>query len=939
MSKATEQLTERLQGWLFALSRLSLWVQCSIALICLVFGVLVAWGMAFLEHTTLLGFLPMMVFLSMCWGKRVATPVLLVCTVGTVMSWEQMAKYWSWIALVLDGCLLFVVTIVVERFAADYERLQGLSIEARGLRQAVELLDDAVELTQPNGRISYINPAWESLFGIKKKEAIGMPLDSLLRMSRMEPAVLQSIERAMVQRKVWRGELPFQAEEGERRCFRTSLMGIYQDNELALQVGIRQDRQKEREYEQELRSFYALPDIVFRVDYNGKLLSFKAPHDPDSERSPSVVLGMSLLVAVPHELMPEDIAHRAFQMVRQSLQTNQLQTFEYTLRTPSGRKDYEVRLSPHQSEGEVLVVVRDISEKKKLERALELAQLSFRNIIERNHDGIVIIDQDGVVRFTNQSARRFFQQNAVREGQLFNFPLVVGAATEIDIVRELRDGHYAIDGVGEMRMMPTEWAGDQAYLASIRDITERKMAERRMEHQAYHDLLTGLPNRAMLLRLLESELAREGRASLFGVLFMDLDRFKNVNDSLGHHAGDQLLVSIATRLQRCVREQDIVARLGGDEFVIYLPQLEHQRDAVRVAEQVLRSFAEPFPLRGQDIFMSGSIGIALSSIGYSQPADLLRDSDIAMYKAKEQGKSRYVVFDKTMHLHAQRVLRLENELQKAVEKREFVLYYQPILSLETHRLTGFEVLVRWQHPKEGLIAPGAFIEVAEDTGLIVPIGWWVMREACRQMRVWQLQFPEFQPLTISVNLSARQFAQQDLVDRVLDVLHDTGLPAQSLKLELTESALIGQMDVAKEMLAALRQYQIQVHMDDFGTGYSSLSYLHQFPIDALKIDRSFVSGLSRDGSNAELVKGIVSMAHSLGLSVTAEGAEKDFQIDLLRVLGCERVQGYGVSRPVDAQQATMMVQTPDWYAKQHPVKKRASKPDTIEELFIQITRP
>lgn len=857
------------------------------------------------------------------WGLQL---ILSAAMITGIELWQQQALS----TIALHCGLLAPLSLLFSWLGASWfratEQVQRGRLSERLMHAALEQSADAIEFRRPDGRPLFVNPAWTKLSGYQWDEVRERSVLELIRAPEAGDLRYQRAEETLRLRQSWQGELSWRRKDGRIISHHTKMVQILEDKEELATIVIRTDLSRRKALEHELSAFHALPDTVMRLDFEGNLLSFKAPFDPKRERSLSIMLGVSLLVALPPDMMPEDIAHRLTQAVRYALQVGQAQSLEYTLRTEDQRTEQEARLIPNQEQGEVMVLIRDISERKKLQKALELTQHSFRSLIERNKDGIIIIDQSGVIRFTNPAAQMAFRQHGgAATGTLFDFPLVVGTSSEIEIVREVRRGGFEVVGVGEMRVMETEWVGETAYLASIRDITERKEAEKKLAHQAYHDLLTGLPNRAKLLARLEHSIMQQASqpSYMFGVLFMDLDRFKNVNDSLGHDAGDQLLMELALRLGTCIGVQDTVARLGGDEFVFLLEQIKGPGDASRVAERILEMLSSPFHIKGQEIFSSGSIGIALSSIGYEKPQDILRDADTAMYHAKALGRSRYVVFDKGMHQKALRLLKLENDLQRAVEQNEFVLHFQPIHALQTGLLVGFEVLVRWMHPTEGLTFPGDFIEIAEDTGMIVPIGWWVMREACRQMRVWQLQFPENQGVTMSVNLSAKQFAQRDLVERVLGILAETGLPPRSLKVEITESALIQGVDDATSMLKQLRAQHIQVHMDDFGTGYSSLSYLHQFPVDALKIDRAFVSKMEDSQENAEIVKAIVSMAQSLRLTVTAEGVENPQQMKMLRALGCERMQGYGISKPVDVQSATMMVQQPDWFLRsQSPAVRR-----------------
>jgi diguanylate cyclase (GGDEF)-like protein len=419
-------------------------------------------------------------------------------------------------------------------------------------------------------------------------------------------------------------------------------------------------------------------------------------------------------------------------------------------------------------------------------------------------------------------------------------------------------------------------------------------------HAAFHDSLTGLPNRGMFTELLKAEIEASKRTAehLFAVLFLDLDRFKYINDSLGHTHGDLLLVAFAERLERTLRPVDTLARFGGDEFAILLSGILDTTDAVRVAERIHEELSEPFTLDRNSAFASASIGIALSSSGYDRPEDILRDADTAMYRAKENGKARYEMFDHAMHARAVSRLQLESDLRQAVEHKEFVVHYQPIIALETGRLSGFEALVRWNHPRRGMVSPADFVPVAEETGLIVPIGQWVLEEACAKVREWQVSSPSHRSLSLSVNLSARQVAQPDLLDRVKDALQQSQLNPHCLKLEITESVVMENAEAAAQMFKQLRSIGVQLSIDDFGTGYSSLSYLHRFPLNYLKIDRSFVMRMTTDNDNA-IVKTISTLARNLGMEVIAEGIETEEQHQELKALGCEYGQGYLFSRPVD----------------------------------------
>jgi predicted signal transduction protein with EAL and GGDEF domain len=453
-----------------------------------------------------------------------------------------------------------------------------------------------------------------------------------------------------------------------------------------------------------------------------------------------------------------------------------------------------------------------------------------------------------------------------------------------------------------------------------RDITERKRAEEMLVHNAFHDGLTNLPNRALFLDRLQHALTLSKRHSnyKFAVLLIDVDEFKIINDSLGHTAGDELLIQIGQRLKDSVRRADTVsrprtsevpgrptdddtlARLGGDEFAILLDDIRDPIEAVRVAERLQAELATPFVTNQQEIVISASIGIAASTSPHTRAEDLLRDADIAMYRAKRAGKARCEVSDTAMHANAVKRLRLETDLRKALDQGEFRVYYQPIVSLQTGKITGFEALTRWQRP-EGILAPIEFIAVAEEIGLIIPMNRQLLLEACQHLRIWQSEFPSSPPLTMSVNITFREFAQPDLASEIRKSLEQTGVDPGCLQLEIIETIAMRDAEKSGHVLSQLKALGVRLSIDDFGTGYSSLSRLRRIPVDTLKIDRAFISHMDSDPESREIVRIIIMLAHNLGLKVVAEGTETEEHINLLKQLNCEMAQGYFFSRPADDQ--------------------------------------
>ncbi len=453
-----------------------------------------------------------------------------------------------------------------------------------------------------------------------------------------------------------------------------------------------------------------------------------------------------------------------------------------------------------------------------------------------------------------------------------------------------------------------EWPASAEALATRLRILSARLDERRawvrnaeLLRDAAHDALTGLPNRSRFLDRLQRVFDRASRQGSppFAVLFVDVDRFKLVNDSLGHLAGDQLLVGISRRLEESLRPTDSVARLGGDEYAVILDEIADPREATLVAERIQKALRLPFDLGGQEVYATVSIGIAHYGAGYRSSDELLRDADTAMYRAKALGRDRYAVFDRGMHEKVVAALRLENDLRRAVEAREFAVHYQPIIDLARGQIAGFEALVRWHHPRSGLVYPADFVHVAEETGLIMAIDRWVAAEACRQLRAWQVKFKRTPPLTMSINVSGGQFAQPDLPMQIDRALRENGLWGSVLKLEITESVIMEKARYTDPMLEHLRGLAIKLSIDDFGTGYSSLSYLRRFEIDTLKVDSTFVAKITHDEESLEIVRAIVTLGHNLGKEIIAEGVETASQLALLRDLRCGFAQGYFFSRPLD----------------------------------------
>jgi diguanylate cyclase (GGDEF)-like protein/PAS domain S-box-containing protein len=582
--------------------------------------------------------------------------------------------------------------------------------------------------------------------------------------------------------------------------------------------------------------------------------------------------------------------------------------------------------------GMIAVDFVDISKHKRAEEALRESEAKFRSITTAAQDAVIMMDDQGYISFWNDAASRMFgyspeeaigkdlhvllaperyhlaYQNAFAQFSVTGQGPAIGKLLEVAARR--KDGkEFPV----ELSLSPVR-LGDHWHAVSIlRDVSRRKAMEDELRTAARLDRLTGLPNRALLLDRLQHAIERHRRSkdSDYAVLFLDFDRFKVVNDSLGHEVGDQLLAEIARRLKNAVRAVDSVsrqvdgttaARMGGDEFVILLDGLSAPEDAGLVAERLLDTLSAPYKLGPNDIVSTASIGIVTSEYGHDRAEDVLRDADTAMYEAKLAGRGRAIMFDASMRRRVRRKLELENGLRKALDAGQFLLHYQPIVSLETRRIAGFEALVRWQHPEHGMISPGEFIPVAEETGLIVPLSQWVFREACQQLaRWWKTHGREAAP-SICVNLSRYQLVLPGLPTQLRSIATDAGIDPAAVHLEVTESAIMADARLATQVVRDLKAIGFKVDMDDFGTGYSSLSCLHQFPIDSLKIDRSFVANLDRSREFAALVNAIAMLARNLGITVVAEGVETESHVTMLQSLDCQFGQGYFFSRPLPADQ-------------------------------------
>ncbi len=809
--------------------------------------------------------------------------------------------------------------------------------EAR-YRQLFENASDVIYVHDLAGNYISINEAAERIFGYTREEALSMNMSDIIAPEHAKLVKRNLAKKIAGATRQTVYEVECLRKDGKRITLEVNSSIITQgDVPVAVQGIARDITERKRAQEQSRKSeeryrdlFENANDLIYTHDLNGNFTSLNRA----GERITGYTRDEAVKMNIADVVAPEYL-EAARMMTARKIEEERPTTYELEIIAKDGHRVFlELSTRLIQSGGVpvgVQGIARDISERRLTQQNLHNTVSLFASTFESTADGIIVMSLDREIVTCNNkfvemwdvptgmidgrsgerlvshilSKLRYPEESLENIERLFADPM--GTTTE---VLELLDGRI-YERYSQPQFMNGEPVGR---VCCFRDITERKLAEEKMRHYALHDTLTELPNRVEFMNQLRQAVERgEGNEyAKFAVLFLDLDRFKVINDSLGHAVGDKLLVAIAERLKACVRPGDVVARLGGDEFTILLNRSGDEREVTRVAERLQLKISEPFKIDNYEVFTTASIGIIVSSKSKRSPEDFLRDADAAMYRAKESGKARYEVFDREMHVRNMNLLQVETDLRHAVERHEFEVLYQPIVELSSGRVAEFEALIRWRHPKHGMVSPNEFVGVAEETGLIIQIGKWILNESCRQIACWQDKYS--MPLSVSVNLSAKQLMHPTLTSQVKAALQRSGLESRQLKLEVTESTVMEHSEKSLKVLSELDELGVALSTDDFGTGYSSLSYLQKFPFERLKIDRSFIHSMDEDEKSGAIVKTILMLGENLSIDVVAEGIETHSQLEKLRALGCKAGQGYYFSRPIDVTTAEQyLINGPDMF--------------------------
>lgn len=768
-------------------------------------------------------------------------------------------------------------------------------------------------------QVIYWNDASEELYGYSNAEAIGQQLEDLIIPPEMRQGVITAVQNWLINGQIIpAGELRLMRKDGSRiTVYSSHVMLINSEGEQELycvDINLSDLEKAEEDLRRAVATNQALidaiPDLILRVTRDGVYLDAISSDELKFEIPPDQLIGKCIL-----DVLSPELGLQRMYYVEQAFQTGKIQFHEYQILI-NGECRYEEARIVVSGDNEAIILIRDITNRKRAEIGLRESERLYRLLAENINDLVCLHYPDGRYLYVSPSCEPLlgYHYSEMFDQDPYSFfhpddrdrirhesheSAIRGNPIPITYRMRQKSGNYIwfetltktiIDATGQVVQLQT----------TSRDVTERIQVQTKLKYNALHDSLTGLPNRHLLIERLELAIHRSKRLENyhFAVLFLDLDRFKVINDSLGHLAGDKLLIAIAKKLKATFREIDLVARLGGDEFVILLEEIKDIQEVINATERIFAELKIPTIIEDRNVYTTSSIGVVVSTKDYEQASHLLRDADIAMYRAKTKGKARYEIFDVEMHKQALNRMHLENDLRRAIDSQEFILHYQPIVSLSNGYLMGFEALIRWQRPNQGLRYPLEFIAVTEEIGLITSLSYWALQTACQQLVKWQTTFPNISDLKISVNLSAQDLRRSELVEEIGDILAQTQLKASCLTLEITESMLIEDIESTIMILTRLKEKGIQISLDDFGTGYSSLNYLHRLPMNNLKIDRSFVNQIQEGKKNHRIVETIATLSEQLELEAIAEGIETLQQLKRLQELGYQFGQGYLFSKPL-----------------------------------------
>jgi diguanylate cyclase (GGDEF)-like protein/PAS domain S-box-containing protein len=829
-----------------------------------------------------------------------------------------------------------IFDVTVQKLAeADRRQAEAGLIESESRYRALfENANDIIYVHDLAGNYLSLNQAGEKAFGYTRDEVLRLNMRDVAVPEHLERAKAKLAEKVHGQAKQTTYEADCITKDGRVLTLEINSSIVYKNGEPVAIQGIARDVTQRKRTDDALKRsekayrdlFENANDLIYTHDLKGNFTSLNRA----GERITGYTRDEALMMNLNQVVAPEYL-DGARQMIADKLATRAPSSYELEIVSKSGERvslELSTRLIVEDNIPiGVQGIGRDITSRRAAEESLHKAVSLFSSTFESTADGIIVVNHAGEVTACNQKliemwkipssvittkdARRVAEyvagQTISAEGflkgldKLYSDPM----STSTDLI-ELRNGRI-YERYSQPQFLEHVPVGR---VCCFRDVTERERSEEKLRHYALHDTLTNLPNRVSFMDHLRQAIERRAMnpANQFAVLFLDLDRFKIINDSLGHVVGDKLLVALAQRLKVSIRPGDVVARLGGDEFTVLLNRTGDLKEVARVAERLQTQIAQPFKIDNYEVFTTSSIGIIIADDLPREADDFLRDADTAMYRAKSAGKARFEIFDRHMHDHNLNVLQLETDLRHAIEREEFDVYYQPIVNLDTGRVREFEALIRWHHPVHGLVSPDTFIQVAEETGMIIPIGQWILDMACRHTAEWQ-KYSAVR-LSTSVNLSAKQLVHPHLTAQIRQVLEETKLDPRQLKLEVTESTVMENSERSLSVLSELSELGVALSTDDFGTGYSSLSYLHRFPFSRLKIDRSFIAKMDEDEKSAAIVKTILMLGENLDIEVVAEGIETENQLELLRALGCRLGQGYIFSEPVDMKSAGLMISKP-----------------------------